>query len=62
MGKGSDKLIPSLSKTGKLSGSASSHSEHYGKLQERGHPLPGAKEPHILVGRGGLRGLVGHQR
>ena len=45
VGKGSDKLIPKFvedeqkaERVGEL------HSEYYGELQERGHPLPGAKE------------------
>ena len=45
VGKGSDKLIPEFvedeqeaERVGEL------HSEYYAQLQERGHPLPGAKE------------------
>jgi len=45
VGKGSEKMIPEFvedeqkaERVGEL------HGEHYGKLQERGHPLPGAKE------------------
>src|SRR4028119_1698609 len=53
-GKGSDKLIPEFVEDGQKAERASElHSEYYGKLQERGHPLPGAKELIAsLVGRG----------
>jgi beta-phosphoglucomutase-like phosphatase (HAD superfamily) len=44
VGKGSDKLIPEFVEDGKAERVSELHSEHYGKLQERGHPLPGAKE------------------
>ena len=45
VGKGSDKLIPefvvddqNVERVSEL------HTDYYGKLQERGHPLPGAQE------------------
>src|ERR687889_879784 len=45
VGKGSDKLIPKFVEDGqKAERVGALHSEYYGKLQERGHPLPGAKE------------------
>ena len=44
VGKGSDKLIPEFVEDGKAERVGELHSEYYGKLQERGHPLPGAKE------------------
>ena len=44
VGKGSDKLIPGFVEDGKAERVSELHSEHYGELQERGHPLPGAKE------------------
>ncbi len=44
MGKGSGKLSPEFVEEGKAERVSELHSEHYGKPQERGHPLPGAKE------------------
>jgi HAD superfamily hydrolase (TIGR01509 family) len=44
VGNGSDKLIPEFVEDGKAERVGELHSEYYGKLQERGHPLPGAKE------------------
>src|SRR5215213_8274386 len=44
VGKGSDKLIPEFAEDGKAEQASELHSEYYAKLQERGHPLPGAKE------------------
>jgi HAD superfamily hydrolase (TIGR01509 family) len=44
VGKGSDKLIPEFVEDGKAERVGELHSEYYSKLQERGHPLPGAKE------------------
>src|ERR671916_2811937 len=45
VGKGSDKLIPEFVKDGEAGERVSElHSEFYAKLQDRGHPLPGAKE------------------
>src|SRR5215203_4691963 len=44
VGKGSDKLIPKFVVDGKAERVSALHGEYYGKLQERGHPLPGAKE------------------
>ena len=44
VGKGSDKLIPEFVEEGKAERVGELHSEYYGELQERGHPLPGAKE------------------
>jgi HAD superfamily hydrolase (TIGR01509 family) len=44
VGKGSDRLIPEFVEEGKVERVSELHSEYYGKLQERGHPLPGAKE------------------
>jgi HAD superfamily hydrolase (TIGR01509 family) len=44
VGKGSDRLIPEFVEEGKIERVSELHSEYYGKLQERGHPLPGAKE------------------
>jgi HAD superfamily hydrolase (TIGR01509 family) len=45
VGKGSDKLIPEFIKDDQKAARVSElHSDYYGKLQERGHPLPGAKE------------------
>jgi HAD superfamily hydrolase (TIGR01509 family) len=44
VGKGSDKLIPEFVEDGKAERVSELHSEYYAKLQERGHPLPGAKE------------------
>jgi HAD superfamily hydrolase (TIGR01509 family) len=45
VGKGSDKLIPKFVEDGqKAERVGELHSEYYAKLQERGHPLPGAKE------------------
>ena len=45
VGKGSDKLIPEFVKNGEAGERVSElHGEFYAKLQDRGHPLPGAKE------------------
>jgi HAD superfamily hydrolase (TIGR01509 family) len=44
VGKGSDKLIPEFVEDGNAEQVSELHSEYYAKLQERGHPLPGAKE------------------
>jgi HAD superfamily hydrolase (TIGR01509 family) len=45
VGKGSGKLIHEFVEDDQKAQRVSElHSEHYGKLQERGHPLPGAKE------------------
>src|SRR5829696_7191230 len=45
VGKGSDKLIPEfLEDDQKAERVSELHSEYYTELQERGHPLPGAKE------------------
>jgi HAD superfamily hydrolase (TIGR01509 family) len=44
VGKGSDKLIPEFVEDGKAERVSELHSEYYAELQERGHPLPGAKE------------------
>src|SRR5215207_9373090 len=44
VGKGSDKLIPEFLEDQKAERVSELHSEYYAKLQERGHPLPGAKE------------------
>jgi HAD superfamily hydrolase (TIGR01509 family) len=45
VGKGSDKLIPVFVEDGQAAERVSElHSEYYAELQERGHPLPGAKE------------------
>jgi HAD superfamily hydrolase (TIGR01509 family) len=44
VGKGSDKLILEFVEDGKAERVGEFHSEYYAKLQERGHPLPGAKE------------------
>ena len=44
VGKGSDKLIPEFVEDGKVEQVSELHSKYYAKLQERGHPLPGAKE------------------
>jgi HAD superfamily hydrolase (TIGR01509 family) len=45
VGKGSDKLIPKFVEEDQKAERVSElHSKYYGKLQERGHPLPGAKE------------------
>jgi HAD superfamily hydrolase (TIGR01509 family) len=44
VGKGSDKLIPEFVEDGKAERVSELHGEYYGELQERGHPLPGAKE------------------
>ncbi|MDP8973801.1 MAG: HAD family hydrolase [Actinomycetota bacterium] len=45
IGKGSDKLISELVADGEAGERASElHGEFYAKLQDRGHPLPGAKE------------------
>src|SRR5919199_810637 len=54
VGKGSDKLIPQFLEDDQKAGRVSElHGEYYAKLQERGHPLPGAKELLAsLVGRG----------
>jgi HAD superfamily hydrolase (TIGR01509 family) len=53
VGKGSDKLIPGFVEDGKAERVSELHSEYYAQLQERGHPLPGAKElVASLAGRG----------
>jgi HAD superfamily hydrolase (TIGR01509 family) len=45
IGKGSDKLIPEFVEDEQAGERTSElHGEFYAKLQERGHPLPGAKE------------------
>jgi HAD superfamily hydrolase (TIGR01509 family) len=45
VGKGSDRLIPEFVEDGHKAARVSElHSEYYAQLQERGHPLPGAKE------------------
>ena len=45
IGKGSDKLISEFVEDGEASDRASElHGEFYANLQDRGHPLPGAKE------------------
>jgi HAD superfamily hydrolase (TIGR01509 family) len=45
VGKGSDKLIPEFVKDGGAGERVSElHGEFYAKLQDRGHPLPGATE------------------
>ena len=45
VGKGSDKLIPMFVEDDQKAERVSElHSENYAQLQERGHPLPGAKE------------------
>ena len=44
VGKGSGKLILEFVEDGKAERVGELHSEYYAKLQERGHPLPGAKE------------------
>src|ERR671920_2003533 len=44
VGKGSDKLIPEFVEDGKAQRVSELHGEYYANLQERGHPLPGAKE------------------
>ncbi len=44
VGKGSDKLIPEFVEDGKAERVSELHGEYYAQLQERGHPLPGAKE------------------
>ena len=44
VGKGSDKMIPEFVEDGKAERVSELHSEYYAELQERGHPLPGAKE------------------
>jgi HAD superfamily hydrolase (TIGR01509 family) len=44
VGKGSDKLIPEFVEDEKAEQASELHSKYYGELQERGHPLPGAKE------------------
>src|SRR5829696_4956557 len=44
VGKGSEKLVTEFVEDGKAERVSELHSEYYGKLQERGHPLPGAKE------------------
>ena len=44
VGKGSGKLSPEFVEEGKAERVSELHSEHYGKPQERGHSLPGAKE------------------
>jgi HAD superfamily hydrolase (TIGR01509 family) len=53
VGKGSDKLIPEFVEDGKAERVSELHSEYYARLQERGHPLPGARELiESLVDRG----------
>jgi HAD superfamily hydrolase (TIGR01509 family) len=45
VGKGSEKLITEFVEEAQKAERVSElHSEHYARLQERGHPLPGAKE------------------
>ena len=45
VGKGSDRLIPEFVEDGEAGERVSElHGEFYAKLQDRGHPLPGAKE------------------
>lgn len=44
VGKGSDKLIPGFVEEEKAGRVSELHSEYYAQLQERGHPLPEAKE------------------
>ena len=45
VGKGSDKLIPEFVEDGEAGERVSElHGEFYANLQDRGHPLPGAKE------------------
>ena len=45
VGKGSDKLIPEFVEDNQRAERVSElHSEYYAELQERGHPLPGAKK------------------
>ena len=44
VGKGSDKLIPEFLEDQKAERVSELHSEFYAGLQERGHPLPGAKK------------------
>jgi HAD superfamily hydrolase (TIGR01509 family) len=45
VGKGSDELIPEFVQDDQKAERVSElHSENYAELQERGHPLPGAKE------------------
>jgi HAD superfamily hydrolase (TIGR01509 family) len=44
VGKGSDKLIPEFLEDQKAERVSELHSEFYAELQERGHPLPGAKK------------------
>ena len=45
VGKGSDRLIPEFVEDDQKAERVSElHSEYYAQLQERGHPLPGAKE------------------
>src|SRR5215212_4709910 len=45
VGKGSDKLIPEFVEDDQKAERVSElHSKNYAELQERGHPLPGAKE------------------
>ena len=45
MGKGSEKLITEFVEEDQKAERVSElHSEYYAELQERGHPLPGAKE------------------
>ena len=45
VGKGSDKLIPEFVKDREAGERVSElHGEFYAKLQDRGHPLPGATE------------------
>src|SRR5215213_2501899 len=53
VGKGSDKLIPEFVEDGQAERVGELHSEYYAELQERGHPLPGAKELVVSLVAGG---------
>jgi beta-phosphoglucomutase-like phosphatase (HAD superfamily) len=53
VGKGSDKLIPEFVEDGNAEQASGLHSEYYAKLQERGHPSPGAKELVVSLVEGG---------
>src|ERR671913_599826 len=54
IGKGSDKLIPEFVEDGEAGERVSElHGEFYAKLQDRGHPLPGAKELLASLADGG---------
>src|SRR5215204_2778523 len=56
VGKGSEKLITEfVEEDQKAERISELHSEYYAKLQERGHPLPGAKE---LVAEDNIAGVV----